>query len=93
MFPSAFMTSPDDVPSGLVFATGDPRRKKRRLGLTAVVVLATLALTAPGYSWVSSSEPYILGLPLSLAWVIGWLVIVFVVLAAFYWKEEIDTTP
>lgn len=84
------MASSDDVPRGLVFAMGAPARKKRRVGLAGVVALATLALTAPGYSWMSSIEPYILGLPLSLAWVIGWLVAVFVVLAAFYWKEEID---
>lgn len=82
---------PDDaVPRGLVFASLDdaPARRRRRVVLISVVVAALLALTWPVYPLVSGVEPYVFGFPLSFAWVIGWLLVVFVALVLFYRAEE-----
>lgn len=81
---------PDDVPRGLVCsALSDNRgRARRRIALSVVVCLAALALTKPGYTWMSGIEPYIFGLPLSLIWVVAWLAIVFVALLLLYMQEE-----
>ncbi len=49
----------------------------------AVVCLA--AMTWPGYAIFGNSiEPYVLGLPFSLAWVVGWVILTFLVLLTFY---------
>jgi hypothetical protein len=79
-------TSPDDPPRGLVFRSHATSRHRR--GVAAVVLLATLALVWPVYPQVSSVEPYVFGLPLSLAWVVGWLIVVFIAVALLYRREE-----
>ena len=49
----------------------------------ALVCLA--ALTWPGYALLGNRiEPYVLGLPFSLAWNVFWVVLTFFVLAAFH---------
>lgn len=57
-----------------------------RHGLLAVYsLLCFAALTWPGYAWLGNGvEPYVLGLPFSLAWNVGWVVLTFVVLAAYH---------
>jgi TRAP-type C4-dicarboxylate transport system permease small subunit len=46
--------------------------------------LCLFAMTWPGYKWLGNSiEPYVLGLPFSLAWVMGWVVMTFVALIAY----------
>jgi hypothetical protein len=93
------MSDSDRLPRGLVFASleGDNTgRAWRRTVVVGVVILATLALTWPVYPFFSAAQPYVLGLPLSLAWVVGWLAVVFVTLAAVYWVEEVtpgDPSP
>ncbi len=43
------------------------------------------ALTWPGYDWVGNRiEPYVLSLPFSLAWNVGWVLLTFVVLVAYH---------
>lgn len=54
----------------------------------AIVLLATLALIAPVYPLASGIRPLILGLPLSFAWVIIWLTIVFVALVWMYRSDS-----
>jgi TRAP-type C4-dicarboxylate transport system permease small subunit len=70
----------------------EPTRKRRRAAdvLLAVYVAAGLAaLVWPGYAWAGSRiEPLVLGLPFSLAWVAGWLVLTFVVVALYHWTRE-----
>lgn len=52
-------------------------------GLYCLVCLA--ALTWPGYAWLGNRvTPAVLGLPLSLAWNVGWVVATFVVLAVYH---------
>lgn len=47
-------------------------------------VLATLCVVGPGYKWWgASAKPFVLGLPFSLAWAIGWLISVFVSLLLY----------
>ncbi len=43
------------------------------------------ALTWPGYDWLGNRiEPYILGVPFSFAWVIGWILLTFLALVAYH---------
>ena len=57
--------------------SGAPRRHKL---LLAVVVLALLASVWPGYLLGARIEPYVLGLPFSLIWPVGCIVLVFIAL-------------
>ncbi|MFB6249086.1 MAG: hypothetical protein ABEL97_11000 [Salinibacter sp.] len=78
-----------DLPRGLVF---QPRRSPRRwvtvLAVLAVVCLAGAALVWPVYSLVPPLEPYVLGLPFSFAWVVGWLGVVFGALLVLYRTDD-----
>ena len=57
------------------------------LAIYALVCLA--ALIWPGYSAVGRHiEPMILGLPLSLAWVIGWVTASFFALLAYHLADQ-----
>ena len=80
----------DPLPRGLVFPSlrGDPSRRRWRGAVIGVVIAAGLALIWPVYSWVGAIEPYVMGLPFSLSWVVGWLVAVFVALGSLYLREE-----
>lgn len=54
-----------------------PRRHKVLLG---VVLLALLASIWPGYLPGARIEPYVLGLPFSLVWLVGAILAVFIAL-------------
>ena len=57
------------------------------LGLYAVTCL--LALVWPVFDRVANRlEPYVLGLPFSLAWIVGWALLTFGVLVAYYAVTE-----
>jgi hypothetical protein len=60
-------------------------RDRLRHSLFALyAVLCLLAMTWPGYAWFGNRiEPYVLGLPFSLAWVVAWVLATFVVLTAY----------
>ena len=46
--------------------------------------LTLFACTWPGYSWLGNRvEPFILGLPFSLAWLIGWVVATLIALVLY----------
>ena len=61
------------------------RDRIRNLLLGSYVVSCLLALTWPVYARLGNSiEPYVLGLPHSLAWVVGWVLMTFVVLVAYH---------
>jgi len=83
---------PDDADSlrRLVFSSPpeDPLHRRWRISVIGVVVAAGLALIWPVYSWADAIEPYVLGLPFSLAWVVGWLLAVFVAMGSLYLREE-----
>jgi len=84
--------SSEDVPPGLVFP--GLRNETRRLGLLsflAVTVISGLALIWPIYPFAGSIRPYVLGLPFSFAWVVGWLLVMFAALVLLYRTEEPDT--
>ncbi len=43
------------------------------------------ALVWPGYAWFGNRiEPFVLGLPFSLAWVVGWVLLTFLVLIVYH---------
>ena len=79
----------DRPPTGFVFfRPGTPAPvRRRRLLFCGVMVLTTLALTWPVYALFSGIRPLILGLPLSLAWIVAWL---FVSLIALIWLYRTD---
>lgn len=58
------------------------------MGLVAVGIVAASALIWPVYAFVGTVRPFVLGFPFSFAWMIGWLILVFVVLVWFYRTEE-----
>ncbi len=80
----------DSPPRGLVlFPPGtDPRRKRRRLLFAAVYLLVTAALVWPVYPLFSGIRPLILGLPLSLSWIVLVLAVGFAALLALYLGDE-----
>jgi membrane protein DedA with SNARE-associated domain len=57
--------------------SGAPRRHKLLLG---AVILALLASIWPGYLLGDRIEPYLLGLPFSLVWLVVSIVAVFIAL-------------
>ncbi len=59
----------------------------RRLTI-AFFVVYLVALTFPGYLPFSEPRPFVLGLPLSFAWVILWVILGWAVLAALYFVER-----
>jgi len=61
----------------------------RRTLFVAYSALCLSALVWPGYAWFGNRiEPYVAGLPFSLAWVVGWVVLTFLALAAFHRTRE-----
>jgi len=70
------------------------RPRLRNLLFGVYVVLCLGAVCRPGYAWLGGSiEPYVLGLPFSLAWVVGWVVMTLLVLLVYNatLKTEHDT--
>lgn len=80
------MSGPSDVPRGLIFFSDRAsRQRRRRRGLfIAIVFVAALALIWPVYPLFGGIRPLVLGLPLSFAWVVLWLGIVFGALVWLY---------
>jgi len=66
------------------------RRPALRDLLFALYALCCLfALTWPGYDWLGNRiRPFVLGLPFSLAWVMGWVCASFVALVAYHASDR-----
>lgn len=77
---------PPALPRGLVFFPPGtpPEVRRRRVVFVGIVVAAAVALVWPVASWVANPLPLVLGLPMSLAWIVGWLVTVCAGLAWMY---------
>ena len=63
-----------------------PRRPQLRDLLFGLYVLCCVgALTWPGYDWLGNRiEPLVLGVPFSLAWIMGWVGLTFLVLVIYH---------
>ena len=85
-------TSQRELPAGLIlFRPGtDPARRRRRRVFLAVYLLAAVLLIWPVYPLFSGIRPLILGLPLSFAWVVGVLLLMFGALLWLYRDEGDD---
>ena len=83
------MPEPTPLPKGLVLFPPDtsPARRRQRLLFVAILMVATLALIWPIYPMFSGIYPLILGLPLSLAWVVLWLAVMMTALIWLYRSE------
>ena len=87
------MTHP--VPKRLIFFPpgSSVGHRRRRIIAATVLAVAILALCPPLYTYFSGIYPLILGLPLSLMWIVCWLLIVFTTIALvfhFDYKNERD---
>ena len=83
----------DNCPRGLVLpGLQEDDRRAPLLAFLGVTVVSGLALIWPVYPLAGHIRPYVLGLPFSFAWVVGWLVIMFVSLVLLYRTEEVDDT-
>lgn len=60
---------------------------RRHVLFLIVLGLNFLALTWPGLALLPPLEPYILGLPAPLAWILAWLVILFLALLTLFLAE------
>lgn len=61
------------------------RHAIRRGLLAGYFLLAAFCLVWPGYAWWGNGlEPYVLGLPWSFAWAVGWVVATLVVLGGYH---------
>ncbi|MEE8524666.1 MAG: hypothetical protein V3T72_12100 [Thermoanaerobaculia bacterium] len=83
---------PEPVSARLVFFPPgtDPRRRRRRTLFAAVYVVAAVMVTWPVYSLFSGTFPLILGLPLSLAWILLALTVIFCALLWLYRSDRPD---
>ena len=80
----------DPLPNGLVFLSPRTRapRHRRHMALALATLVAGLALIWPVYPLFGGIRPLVLGIPLSLAWVVLWLAVVFVALLVTFWGER-----
>lgn len=67
--------------------TASPEKKRRRLIFVAVYLVAGAMIQWPIYPLFAQPEPFILGLPLSMAWVIAALALGFGALLWLYRGE------
>jgi TRAP-type C4-dicarboxylate transport system permease small subunit len=66
-----------------------PRARWPHVLFALYCALALGAVTWPGYTWYGNRiRPLVLGLPLSLAWLVGWVVATFVALALYEFAHE-----
>jgi len=62
-----------------------PGHRRAYFLFTTYCVVCLLASIWPGFALLGARiEPRVLGLPFSFAWVIGWVLLTFVVLILFY---------
>lgn len=78
------------LPRGLVlFPPGTPpAHRRRRIAFVVILVAATVSLMWPVYPLFAGPRPLVLGLPLSLAWMLLWLVIMFLAMLWLYRSER-----
>ena len=68
--------------------TGRTRRWPH-VALALYALACLLALVWPIYDVVANRlEPFVFGLPFSLAWIVGWALLTFAVLVAYYAVTE-----
>lgn len=79
-----------DLPGGartwLVF--GKRKIRLNRAVFAIVTTFATLSVMWPGYAFFSEPEPFVLGLPLPFAWLIMWVIIMFMAMFGLYLSDN-----
>lgn len=79
----------DTPPKGPVFFLPGASRayRLRRLLFLGVLMTASVALIWPVYALVAQPLPLVLGLPMPLAWIVAWLLIIMGALVWLYRSE------
>ncbi len=61
-----------------------PRQRLAHLLFAGFCLTALAGLIWPAYAWLGNRvKPYILGLPFSMAWIVGWILASFVALVLY----------
>jgi hypothetical protein len=78
------------VPRGLVlFAPGTPPGyRRRRIAFLVILAAATASLLWPVQALFAGPRPFVLGLPLPLAWILLWLAVLFLAMLWLYRAER-----
>lgn len=58
-------------------------------GLRWLAVLPFLGILV-GTAFVNQVEPLVFGMPLVLAWLVGWVIVGAAIMAAIYWLDPIN---
>ncbi|WP_146198608.1 hypothetical protein [Rhodohalobacter mucosus] len=61
--------------------------RRSRVLFVMVMLTAVLAVVWPGHALFSDPEPFILGFPLSFAWVIFWVLVSFAAMSGLYLSD------
>ena len=65
------------------------RLRLREFLFAGYVVCCLFALTWPGYAWLGNRiEPYVFGLPFSMAWILGWVLLSLAALVTYHATGE-----
>jgi len=67
---------------------GNRTYRANRVFIIILSILASLAIMWPGYPLFAGIEPLILGLPLSFAWIIFWVILMFIALLLLYFSDN-----
>lgn len=93
MSPESNGRQPTDISSNSLAILRDakPKTRQRRMIFLAIYVVVTAMLTWPLFPKFAGVHPLVFGLPLSFAWVVTALVIMFGALIWLYRTEDHDT--
>ncbi len=76
-----------------VILVGESTYRANRVFIVIMAIIMFWATMWPGYPLFSGIEPMILGLPLSFAWVILWVIIGFLCMLALYFSDNKEEEP
>lgn len=93
ILPPPVSDSSEEIPKGLVVpGLREETRWPSLWAFLSVTGISGLALIWPVYPLAADIRPYLFGLPLSFAWIVGWLVVMFVALVLLYRSDQPDAT-
>lgn len=90
IFPGTIQTALFAVDRRLHFFSEDADHsfRRRRVVFVMILIVAAASLVWPGYLPFSGIRPFVLGLPLSMAWVAFWILAMFAAMIWLYRSED-----
>ena len=74
--------------SRTLIQVGSHTFRANRFFILIMAFLASLSIMWPGYPLFADVEPFILGVPLSFAWIILWVILMFIALLLLYFSDN-----